>query len=1160
MHSIFYLPRRIVVLFWAFLFFTTTLPAATLTVSINKLGATPELIAYNSGHFAPLSNTEDWWHYAGVGGARVFLTASVIEPNDDLPARGDGVTNQASFVSRKAALRINPLDTNYINWPYLIPQFGVTALHGSNLLNVDHACTKLRGLGVQILINITASPGQFDIIDTNDWAGKWELWQHFYFEAFYLGREYDVERFQMYNEPDLGGTLPQADYLMRLQLASDAVQSALADVNQLYGKSLKARMLAPVTAGAVSTTYATWGRLIVTNRHKDFLGQVDTNFSLIGQYDYHEYNSVPSTFGSRVAGLHASLTADMSPEPRYPSSLSEFNVHTAGVFDTLIETLDTPSKYARFGSIVANLVNNFVNELYCFKFSQTSTPVKKNGMHFVDNFNAPYNIGGITKAGEVYRLFNKVTAPGRDRVDVTKGTGATGLDLVSTFDPATKRYQVFSANNSSSNVDVTLDTTSWGLRTGQRVLLEEVSENIYGGARALLTVANNQINAGIHASNTVWLFTIPTQPQQPLRTLLATDDAMVHDGANRTLNFATNPVCLVRNNSTNASSRSATFLKFHLPTFNLADLQFALLTIRASSINGSNLVQAHVYGITNNNWSQNSLTWSNAPNLKQNIPPGTNYTNNFISEQGTGAQIVGQFVADATSQDRMIDVTRFLREHPGSDVSFLLAREVRFQGDTQDADSLSIVSGEANANTGPRLILVTGTPAPPSITQQPIGQTVVESQSVTFTVTASSSTPITYQWRFRGADISDATNSTYTLTNVTTNDAGEHSVVLSNPIGSVSSDAALLVVNLYLRSYVNPPTGGTITVTPDQSGYDAGSMVSLNATASAGFSFVGWSGDVVTTSNQIDVTMTRSKTLFANFISVADIILDNPDARFDGVWTTATAAPDKYGSYYQYASTVIGSATASSTYTPAIPLAGMYDISISYPQGTNRSSNTRLLIVFNGDSLVTHINQTTGGGGWRLLTTREFAGGTNGYVEIENNTGEINKLVVADAMRFSYSTAPIIYSQPQLQNVRASSNATFTVLAAGSGQLTYQWQFNEANIAGATNSSYARTNVQTADIGGYTVVISNPAGSIISDIAALTILPLTRLSSISVLSDGRFHFTLSGESDLPYSIEVSTNLFDWQTLTNLSSRGGTIDFVDPIPRLDQRFYRARGSP
>src|SRR5439155_12102921 len=143
----------------------------------------------------------------------------------------------------------------------------------------------------------------------------------------------------------------------------------------------------------------------------------------------------------------------------------------------------------------------------------------------------------------------------------------------------------------------------------------------WGGGKVLATLSNNQVVAGTQGSNTVWLFTVPTKPDEPLQTVLGTDDAMVQDGVNKAVNYGTNTVCWVRNNSTNASLRSATLLKFHLPLVYPPDYQIALLALRASSINGSSNVQAHVYALSNTTWSQNSVTWTTAPNLAQNVSP-----------------------------------------------------------------------------------------------------------------------------------------------------------------------------------------------------------------------------------------------------------------------------------------------------------------------------------------------------------------------------------------------------------------------------------------------------------------------------------------------------------------------------------------------------------
>ena len=90
--------------------------AATLTVQTNQLGSTPNLLGYNAGHFYPGSNTREWWRYAGVTGARVFISPSNIEPSDDVAPVGDGVTSQATFLARRAAIRTNQFNAAYINW------------------------------------------------------------------------------------------------------------------------------------------------------------------------------------------------------------------------------------------------------------------------------------------------------------------------------------------------------------------------------------------------------------------------------------------------------------------------------------------------------------------------------------------------------------------------------------------------------------------------------------------------------------------------------------------------------------------------------------------------------------------------------------------------------------------------------------------------------------------------------------------------------------------------------------------------------------------------------------------------------------------------------------------------------------------------------------
>lgn len=82
------------------------------------------------------------------------------------------------------------------------------------------------------------------------------------------------------------------------------------------------------------------------------------------------------------------------------------------------------------------------------------------------------------------------------------------------------------------------------------------------------------------------------------------------------------------------------------------------------------------------------------------------------------------------------------------------------------------------------------------------------------------------------------------------------------------------------------------------------------------------------------------------------------------------------------------------------------------------------------------------------------------------------------------AATPTIHGQPLSQAALSDSNATFVVFAQ-TPPLTYQWRFNGINVSGATNSAFTVTNVQSANTGAYTVIVSNSSGAITSPPATL---------------------------------------------------------------------------
>ena len=107
----------------------------------------------------------------------------------------------------------------------------------------------------------------------------------------------------------------------------------------------------------------------------------------------------------------------------------------------------------------------------------------------------------------------------------------------------------------------------------------------------------------------------------------------------------------------------------------------------------------------------------------------------------------------------------------------------------------------------------------PQISAQPTDQYTTVGGSATFSVTASGSGTLTYQWAFGGSAISGATGSSYTVTNAQASNSGAYTVTVTNGNGSVTGSANLYVntgssgarlINIATRALVG--TGGNILI------------------------------------------------------------------------------------------------------------------------------------------------------------------------------------------------------------------------------------------------------------------------------------------------------------------------------------------------------------
>jgi hypothetical protein len=369
------------------------------------------------------------------------------------------------------------------------------------------------------------------------------------------------------------------------------------------------------------------------------------------------------------------------------------------------------------------------------------------------------------------------------------------------------------------------------------------------------------------------------------------------------------------------------------------------------------------------------------------------------------------------------------------------------------------------APAAPAAIVTTGSP---TITTNPANAAVPTGKTATFTVKATGTAKLTYQWQIsidNGGNFTTLSNqvpfsgvTTATLTvkavSIDANDGNEFRCVVTdgNKNTATSQPAKLSVATPV--SIAAQPQAALVAV-----GHPAHFTVVAGGTP--GFTYQWFK-------NTTPIANATANTYTINSVQTSDVatyyvVLTNATgtATSAKVKLTLGTAPVVTASPANATLLAGKSATFKVTATGTAPLTYAWQVSTN--DGATFANLTN--------------NSTIAGATTAALSVKNVTLGMNGYqyeLIVSNNIGEFT----SDPATLGVGTAPVISSPALTAGALAGGNATLMVtLSAGSGTLSYQWYKDGTLIPGATNSTLALTGVSATSAGSYTVKASNAFGS-----------------------------------------------------------------------------------
>ncbi len=423
-------------------------------------------------------------------------------------------------------------------------------------------------------------------------------------------------------------------------------------------------------------------------------------------------------------------------------------------------------------------------------------------------------------------------------------------------------------------------------------------------------------------------------------------------------------------------------------------------------------------------------------------------------------------------------------------------------------------------------------PVAPGVTGDYGARTRAAGESISFSVTATGSTPFTYQWFKDNTALPSATSATLTLSTLVATQSGTYHCVVTNAAGSVTSGSFALTVTAtpatvalanLAQVYTGTPRPATATTSP------TGLPVSLTYNGSATAPTSAGTYAIVATVNHPSYSGRAEGTLVIARAPQSITLGALPTTLAIGTPVVLSATSSSGGSVaFAIASgnvelsgttltprgatsiTLRATQAGDGNYLPAsvdfvfvttkqnqsITFAALSNTASDAPITLSATATSNLPVAFSvvaGPAGVAGNTLTVTGAG--LVIVRASQPGNDTF----NAAPEVDRAFVAAAPP-PPATLPVIVRGPASQTATLGRPFTLSVDVTGTAPFTYRWSKDGTVIAGATNADLTLPAAIVSSAGSYVVAVTNSAGTVQSSAAVITVseeAPEARLANFS---------------------------------------------------------------